>query len=212
MRSHSPFDQLISRADAALRAATRTGLAQHRAMPGADLPDPPLAASARRRAAGMMRVNHAGEICAQALYVGQALLARDPNTHDTLLRAAAEEGDHLYWCEQRLRELGGRASWLNPLWFVGSYAIGVAAAAAGDHISLGFVEETERQVVRHLDTHLGQLPDDDRRSRALVAAMRADEARHADAAAGRGAAQLPWLVKFGMGMSARVLTTLAYWL
>ena len=158
-----------------------------------------------------MRVNHSGEVCAQALYVGQALLARDDATSAALLRAAAEEGDHLCWCEQRLAELGSRASRLNPLWFAGSYLIGVVAAATGDRSSLGFVEETERQVVQHLERHLGQLPAADERSRAIVQAMRADEARHAEHAARSGAMRLPRLVRAGMRASARVMTTVAYW-
>ncbi len=210
VRSYTPIDGLFERADALLRAATRTGSVQVRPTPGDELPDNPIANAARRQAAGLMRVNHAGEVCAQALYVGQAALARDPTNRRALLQAAREEGDHLYWCEQRLAELGSRGSRLGPLWFAGSCVIGMAAAASGDRLSLGFVEETERQVVRHLDGHLGRLPPDDLRSRAIIAAMRADEERHANEAQGRGAATLGSPVRRLMAWAARVMTTIAY--
>ena len=188
MRHRSAIDRLVGRADAVLRAATRTGLHQQRPYPAADVPDEPsLDAAARRHAAGLMRVNHAGEVCAQALYVGQGLLARNARTEAALKQAAREEGDHLFWCERRLAELDARPSRLNPAWFTGALAIGAAAALLGDRVSLGFVEETERQVVRHLDGHMASLPAGDERSRAVVRAMREDEARHAGDAAARGA-------------------------
>lgn len=212
MRRLSALDHLLMRLDTSLRAATRSGLRQRRATPGDELPAAALTPAEQRRAAGLMRVNHSGEVCAQALYVGQAMLARGAQTSATLHAAAAEEGDHLHWCEQRLAELDSHPSWLNPVWFAGSYLIGMTAAAVGDRVSFGFVEETERQVVRHLESHLGQLPDDDARSRAIVQAMRADEARHAETAARHGAARLPRAVRAGMSLSARVMTTLAYWL
>lgn len=211
MRSHSPLDHLLERADSLLRAATRTGTRRQRPTPGEELPDSPLANAPRRQAAGLMRVNHAGEVCAQALYVSQAALARDESKREALLQAAREEGDHLFWCEQRLTELGSHTSRLDPLWFLGSCAIGMAAAAAGDRWSLGFVEETEKQVVAHLEGHLGRLPDEDLRSRAIVAVMRDDEQRHADDAQLRGAAPLPAAVRRAMGWTARVMTTLSYW-
>lgn len=209
-RRLSVLDRLIARADTTLRAATRTGLRQNRATPGAELIDASLPAVDRRHAAGLMRVNHAGEVCAQALYVGQAMLARDESTFQALLAAAGEEGDHLFWCEERLASLGSRPSWLNPLWFGGSYLLGCAAAALGDRLSLGFVEETESQVVRHLEGHLADLPAADLRSRAVVTAMRDDEARHAADARARGAVVLPKFVRAWMGWSARVMTRLAY--
>jgi ubiquinone biosynthesis monooxygenase Coq7 len=216
MRSYSRLDRLCQRADSLLRAATRTATRtasrQERRTPGEELPDSPLASAPRRQAAGLMRVNHAGEVCAQALYVSQAALARDESKREAMLQAAREEGDHLYWCEQRLGELGSHASRLDPLWFLGSCAIGMAAAASGDRWSLGFVEETERQVVLHLEGHLGRLPDEDLRSRAIVAAMRDDEQRHADDAQLRGAAPLPSVVRRLMGGTARVMTTLSYWI
>lgn len=211
MRSYSGLDRLLARADSLLRAATRTGAHQQRPTPGDELPDSPLASGARRQAAGLMRVNHAGEVCAQALYVGQAALARDETNRLALLQAAREEGDHLFWCEQRLAELGSHSSRLDPLWCVGSCAIGVVAAASGDRWSLGFVEETERQVVRHLEGHLGRLPDEDLRSRAIVAAMRDDEQRHAADAQLHGAAPLPAPIRRMMSWAARVMTSASYW-
>ena len=212
MRSYSALDHLVARADTLLRAATRTGTHQQRPTPGEDLPDTPLSNPNRRRAAGLMRVNHSGEVCAQALYVGQAALARDAITRASLRSAAAEEGDHLFWCEQRLGELGSQVSRLNPLWFAGSCAIGMLAAAIGDRASLGFVEETERQVVAHLEGHLGQLPETDSRSRAIVLAMREDEQRHADDAQRRGATPLAPLVRGIMACTAKLMTTAAYWI
>lgn len=210
MRRLSPLDRAVARLDGALRAATLTGLEQRRPSPGAAAPDPPLPAAERRHAAGLMRVNHTGEVCAQALYAGQAALARDDAAAAHLRTAAAEEGDHLHWCRERLAELDSRPSLLNPLWFAGSFAIGLGAAALGDRWSMGFVEETERQVVRHLDGHLAALPEHDARSRAIVQAMRADEARHADAARRRGAGRLPWPLRALMKAQARVMTRVAY--
>ncbi len=210
VRRPGPADRLLGRFDALLRAATRTGAAPHRPYPAETVAEASLAGDERRHAAGLMRVNHAGEVSAQALYVGQAVLARHGATADHLLQAAREEGDHLVWCERRLAELGARPSRLDPLWFAGALAIGAGAAALGDRFSLGFVEETERQVVRHLDGHLTALPARDRRSRAVVEAMRSDEASHAAAAAARGARPLPAPVRRLMALQARVMTTLAY--
>lgn len=213
MRELTAVDHTLVRLDALLRAATRTGMRQHRPYPAAEVAEAvDLTAAGRRHAAGLMRVNHAGEVCAQALYLGQAVLARRPATHTALRRAAAEEGDHLFWCATRLAELGSRPSRLDPAWFAGAVAIGLAAAAAGDKVSLGFVEETERQVVDHLEGHLAVLPANDRRSRAVVRAMRDDEARHAQAARAGGAVRLPWLVRRAMAVHARVMTRLAYWI
>ena len=204
------LDSLLGAADNALRALFAPARSDREL---SALPEEvPLNAADRRHVAGLMRVNHSGEISAQALYQGQALLARSAATKDFLLRAAAEEGDHLAWCEQRLRELGARPSLLNPFWYAGAFAIGTAAAAASDKLSLGFLRETERQVEGHLDSHLAQLPARDERSRRILATMRDEEVRHADAAAARGGPELPPLIRGLMRASSRVMTTLAYWI
>jgi ubiquinone biosynthesis monooxygenase Coq7 len=212
LRSYSRADRLIGRVDEMLRQAA---FPEHRdsiPSPGDELPDPPLATRDRRHAGGLMRVNHTGEVCAQALYLGQAAVARDPALAESLRAAAAEEADHLAWCDQRLSQLGERRSVLNPFWFGASAVIGAGAALIGDKWSLGFVEETEKQVVKHLEGHLDELPPADLRSRAIVSAMRADEARHAAQARERGAAPLPKFVTRLMTLQAKVMTTVAYWL
>lgn len=158
-----------------------------------------------------MRVNHAGEVAAQALYHGQAMLARDERTRDLLEAAAREEADHLAWCERRLTELGSRPSLLNPLWYAGSFAIGALAAAVSDRTSLGFVAETERQVEHHLSDHLERLPRADARSRAIVEQMRHDENEHGDRARSAGARTLPFPARAIMRGTARVMTSTAYW-
>ena len=178
--------------------------------PGADQPEVVLHADERRHAAGLMRVNHVGEVCAQALYVGQAAVARDDRTRAQLLAAAQEETDHLAWCAERLRELDSRPSLLNPLWYAGSYAIGVLAGLRGDGWNLGFVVETERQVEAHIAEHLQALPEADGRSRAILATMQADEARHADQAQARGARLLPPPVPALMATASKVMKTIAY--
>jgi 3-demethoxyubiquinol 3-hydroxylase len=203
------LEPLIVAADRALRAVGGPARAS-RANPAADLASE-LTAPERRKAAALMRVNHAGEVAAQALYHGQALGARGADTRALLLKAAHEESDHLAWCEARLRELGSRPSLLNPLWYLGSFLIGTAAAALGDATSLGFVRETERQVEGHLDEHLSRLPAGDARSRAILKAMRADEARHASSARSAGAIGLPVTVQLLMRQTARVMTRTAYW-
>lgn len=202
------LDGLLQAADNALRALFAPAVAQRQppGLPAASA----LSDADRRHVAGLMRVNHAGEVAAQALYHGQALMARSPETRDFLLQAAAEEGDHLAWCQQRLRELDGRTSYLDPFWYAGSFAIGAAAAALSDRLSLGFVTETERQVESHLAGHLEQLPADDARSRRILETMQEDEAGHARAATDRGAAELPLPVRALMKLSARVMTRTAY--
>jgi ubiquinone biosynthesis monooxygenase Coq7 len=160
--------------------------------------------------AGLLRVDHAGEVCAQALYQGQALTARRADVRSRLEQAAREENDHLAWCGRRLEELGSHRSLLNPLWYAGSFAIGALAGLAGDRWSLGFLAETERQVVRHLDGHLADLPPDDMKSRAILEQMREDEGRHATTAVDAGAAELPGAVKGLMAGVSRVLTAVAY--
>jgi ubiquinone biosynthesis monooxygenase Coq7 len=166
----------------------------------------------RRKSAALMRVNHAGEVAAQALYHGQALISRSTATQELLLKAAREEADHLAWCETRLKELDSRPSLLNPVWYCGSFAIGALAAAAGDRTSLGFVVETERQVEGHINEHLARLPADDARSRAILNVMRTDEIGHGATAKEAGASELPAPVRMLMRQVARVMTTAAYWI
>jgi len=208
------LEPLIAAADRALRAVSGCVRAS-RANPAGDLPpeaSPDLSDADRRRAAALMRVNHAGEVAAQALYHGQALGARNPATRELLLQAAREESDHLAWCEARLAELGSRTSLLNPLWYAGSFMIGAVTAAFGDQASLGFVRETERQVEGHLEEHLSRLPTGDVRSRAILEVMRQDEARHGANARSAGGAALPLPVRTLMRETARVMTRTAYWL
>ncbi len=181
-----------------------------RSVPGDEIPDVPLDDSSRRHALGLMRVNHCGEVCAQALYQGQAITSRDPSVRQALRQAADEETEHLAWTEQRVRELGGRTSLLNPLWYFGSLGLGVAAGLAGDKWNLGFLAETERQVEAHLDAHLTSLPVEDARSRAIVDQMRLDEIRHAEMAVNYGAADLPVPIRLGMKVVAKVMTGLSY--
>lgn len=168
-----------------------------------------LSAEEKRQAAGLMRVNHAGEMAAQALYHGQSLIARDPSLKGKLYNASVEESDHLNWCRRRLEELGEKPSIMDPLWYAGSFAIGIAAGIAGDRWNLGFLEETEKQVVRHLDSHLERLPEHDQRSREIVEQMKIDEQGHADLAHDLGAAPLPQPVKELMKLTSKVMTNLA---
>jgi len=175
-------------------------------------PEAALSEAEKRHSAGLMRVNHAGEIAAQGLYRGQAILSRSRTTREFMQRAAGEEGDHLAWCEDRLRELNSKPSLLNPLWYLGSFVMGAAAAALGDELSLGFVTETERQVEGHLASHLDRLPATDDRSRQIVAQMKSDEAAHAQSARAAGAAELPSPLPRLMRYAARIMTSTAYWL
>jgi len=171
--------------------------------------DVAMSAEEKRKAAGLMRVNHAGEMAAQALYHGQSITARDPSLRDKLYNASVEESDHLNWCRRRLEELGEKPSLLDPFWYLGSFAIGITAGIAGDRWNLGFLEETEKQVVRHLDSHLARLPQHDSRSRAIVEQMKVDEQGHADLAHDLGAAPLPEPVKALMQLTSKVMTNLA---
>jgi len=177
-----------------------------RPIPGEDFQEADMSPSQRALAAALMRVNHTGEVCAQALYQGQAMTARDSGARVALEEAAREETEHLAWTEQRIAELGGHKSLLNPLFYAGSFAIGAAAGALGDRWNLGFLAETERQVVKHLEGHLARLPADDRKSRAIVGQMRDDEARHATTALRHGGAELPAPVKAAMQASSKVMT------
>jgi len=183
-----------------------------RAVPGTNQPDAMLDEQERKLAAALMRVNHTGEVCAQALYHGQAVTARNSAARDALDHAAQEETEHLAWTERRIAELGGRKSLLGPAWYAGSFALGAAAGLAGDRWSLGFLAETERQVVRHLEGHLQRLPAADRKSRAILEQMKEDEARHATSAFKHGAAELPWPVRTAMRFSSKVMTRTAYWI
>jgi len=180
--------------------------------PTTPVPSPQLSEADRRESAALMRVNHSGEVAAQALYHGQALISRSAATRDLLLRAAHEEADHLAWCETRLKELDSRPSLLVPLWYCGSFAIGALAAAVGDRTSLGFVVETERQVEGHLNEHLARLPADDTRSRAILNVMRTDEIEHGATAKSAGASELPAPVRTLMRHVAKVMTTAAHWI
>lgn len=203
------MDQAIIEFDRALRTVFSRARSE-RPVPGSELPDMVLSDEERRRVIGLMRVNHCGEVCAQALYQGQALTSRDPAIRDALTGAADEETEHLAWTEQRITELGGRKSFLNPLWYVGSVALGVLAGRCGERWNLGFLAETERQVEAHLDGHLSALPAGDLRSRRIVEQMRLDEIAHAETAVSLGAADLPAPVKAMMRLSAKVMTLTAY--
>ena len=205
----SLIDSIIPEFDKALRAVFAAAPTR-RPMPGQDLPEAAMSEDEKRHVAALMRVNHCGEICAQALYQGQALISHDPAVRRELDQAAWEETEHLNWTERRIAELGGRKSVLNPLWYAGSVAIGLAAGLAGRRWSLGFVTETERQVEAHLTDHLGRLPEDDLRSRAIVERMRSDEVRHGSAARDAGGADLPTPVRGLMRLASRVMTRTAY--
>jgi 3-demethoxyubiquinol 3-hydroxylase len=207
----TPLDRLIAGADQALRTVTGHAVSQ-RAYPADGLVDSLADLAERRRAAALMRVNHSGEVAAQALYAGQALTARSAQTQTSMVDAAREETDHLAWCAQRINELDGRQSLLNPLWYAGSFAIGALAGLIDDRISLGFVAETERQVVEHLNSHLQRLPSTDARSRTIVEQMRLDEARHGHQAIAAGGSELPNTIRACMRLTARVMTGTAYWI
>ena len=210
-RNTSPLDHFITGLDQALRTVCTPARAE-RASPAQGASDAALDTQQKLASARLMRVNHAGEVAAQALYRGHALSARSPSVRTHMERAAREEGDHLAWCEQRVHELGSHISFLSPLWYAGSFALGAVAGLAGDKWSLGFVAETERQVVRHLDGHLARLPEADTPSRAILEQMRADEDGHATQVIEAGARELPRPVKTLMQLAARVMTRTAYWL
>jgi 3-demethoxyubiquinol 3-hydroxylase len=209
MASNSLLDVAVIAADRVLRTLAGRHHAQ-RNSPAVAIADAPLDADQTAHAAGLMRVNYAGEICAQALYEGQALVARDARVRNALIAAARDEEDHLAWCGERLAELDSRPSVLNPLWYGMSFVLGAATGLMGDKISLGFVAATEDQVCRHLDKHLRELPVDDARSRAIVAQMRDDESRHGNAALDAGGAEFPQPVKDAMTLVSGVMTGTAY--
>ena len=210
MRHYSPIDQFLIHADNALRTVIGKPLATQRPYPAENIEDSPMQSDESRRVAGLMRVNHAGEVSAQALYQGQSITARNKDVRAKLEQAALEENDHLVWTENRLHELGERTSLLNPIWYAGSFAIGAFAGALGDRWNLGFLAETEHQVVKHLDEHLMQLPDNDKRSRAILQQMKTDEARHATTALDHGGKPLPTPVRKLMQAMSKVMTRTAY--
>jgi len=205
------LDELIVAFDRGLRTVFAPAQSLRRT-PGETLSGSGLTEPKRALAAALMRVNHTGEICAQALYQGQALTARNPRARAALEQAAQEETDHLAWTERRIAELGGRKSLLNPLWYSGSFAMGALAGLLGDRWNLGFLAETERQVVAHLQGHLERLPAEDGRSRAIVERMKEDEARHATSAIEYGASELPQPAKLAMRLSSKVMTETAFWI
>ncbi|MDJ0941060.1 MAG: 2-polyprenyl-3-methyl-6-methoxy-1,4-benzoquinone monooxygenase [Woeseiaceae bacterium] len=209
-RQLTPLDRLIAGLDNALRTVAAPAGQSPRPNPAKDIDEASLDAAERQHAAGLMRVNHAGEVAAQALYQGHAVVARDTGIEEQMREAAKEEFDHLAWCEQRINELGESPSRLSPVWYAGAFAIGAASGLLGDKWSLGFIAETERQVVDHLDSHLEGLPEQDAKSRAIVTTMRDEEAEHGENAVAAGAAELPVPVKRLMKLTARVMTTTAY--
>jgi ubiquinone biosynthesis monooxygenase Coq7 len=212
-RTFSLADRILGEIDRAIKVLA-SPIHTVRASPGAsaDGAGAVLNESERRESIRLMRVNHSGEVAAQALYRGQALGARDSTVSEAMHRAAAEEMDHLAWCEQRLSELNGRTSVLNPLWYAGSFAIGAAAGAFGDRASLGFITETERQVESHLNDYMERLPSEDRRSRLILEQMAVDEVKHGDMALALGGKELPNALRAAMRLASRVMTRGSYWL
>jgi len=211
-RRLSPLDHLIISFDRGLGTLFHTSIAQaRRPCPGENSEEYPLTDVEKRHVAGLMRVNHSGEVSAQALYQGQSMTAHDARIRDSMRQSAIEEVDHLAWCEQRLRDLGGHTSILNPIWYIGSFTIGSLAGICGDKWSLGFITETERQVVRHLQGHLQSLPGRDAKSRAILEQMQSDESHHATIALEAGAMELPGPVKQAMRWSSKLMTSTSYW-
>lgn len=211
-RQYSIFDYAVMNINNAVQAAFGITTQVSRVSPAADVAEAELTPSEQRHAANLMRINHVGEVCAQALYQGQALTAKSGEVQKKLSQAAEEENDHLAWCQQRITELNGRVSYLNPLWYVGSLALGAAAGFAGDKINLGFLAETERQVEQHLSEHLEKIPATDHKTRAILSQMRADEAQHATMAQQAGGAALPAPIKFTMRCLSKIMTTVTYWI
>ncbi|MGX5175314.1 2-polyprenyl-3-methyl-6-methoxy-1,4-benzoquinone monooxygenase [Aliikangiella sp. IMCC44653] len=211
MQQITPQDKLILLFDNAVKTLFGGAQVSSRANPMAGVAAGELDATEKKHAAGLMRVNHCGEVCAQALYQGQALTAKLPKVRAKMEQAAIEENDHLDWCETRIKQLDSHTSFLNPLWYAGSFTIGAVAGAVGDKWSLGFVAETERQVVAHLEGHLGLLPQQDKPSQAILAQMKIDEQQHADTAIAAGGSELPKPIKDVMQLLGKVMTSTAYY-
>jgi ubiquinone biosynthesis monooxygenase Coq7 len=209
-RHFSLLDTLIIESDRALRTVFGRPEVSERAIPGADLLEGELTSEEQKTSLSLMRVNHAGEVSAQALYQGQALTAKLPEVREAMERAAIEENDHLVWCEQRIHQYGGHKSILNPVWYAGSFAIGAFAGALGDKWSLGFVAETEKQVIKHIDSHLDKISKTDIKSRAVLEQMKVDEAHHGTVALEAGGAELPRPVKVVMSMMSKVMTSTSH--
>ena len=205
------LDKLIIEFDKGLKTLTASAHSV-RPHPDENVQEPELSAEEKRHVLGLMRVNHCGEVCAQALYNGQALTAKNPQIVDALQQASKEETEHLAWCEKRIHELGGHTSLLNPLWYAGSFTLGAIAGAIGDKWNLGFLAETEHQVGAHLEKHLHELPANDEKSRAILQQMKTDEAQHADTAIGLGGAELPAPIKAAMKRMSKVMTSTTYYL
>ena len=211
MKKFSKIDKIILHFDSGLRTLWGQSLGTHRPDPAQSLEEVKLTSVEQQLSARLMRVNHAGEIAAQALYQGQALTASRIDIRDKLQQSALEENDHLLWCQNRLQELNSHVSWLNPIWYPGSLMIGAVAGLAGDKWSLGFLAETERQVVKHLENHLQRLPASDHKSRAILKQMQIDEAHHAAIAVKAGAVALPRPVRWLMKQTAKIMTRTAFW-
>ena len=211
-RHYNVTDHLLMGVDQALRTLFGRPLVTERANPSDGLSEAELTDEQQHHTARLMRINHTGEVCAQALYQGQALTAKLPKVRESMERAAQEENDHLAWCEKRIHELGNRTSFLNPFWYAGSFAIGAVAGLAGDKWSLGFVAETEHQVCAHLDEHLQQVSHADEKTRSILEQMKKDELQHATLALEGGGAELPGPIKLAMKLSAKSMTKSVYWL
>ena len=211
-RKLSLIDRVVNELDKGIRTAFGPSPRAERANPASGIEETELTRSDRDLASRFMRINHAGEICAQGLYQGQALTARLPQVREKMEEAAEEENDHIAWTADRIRELGSHTSYLNPLWYAGSFSLGALAGLIGDRWSLGFVAETEKQVVKHLDGHLGQLSPEDKKSRAILEQMKIDEGKHATTAISAGAASFPKPVQKAMKFMSKVFTNTAYWI
>ena len=211
-RNYTLLDDVLINADQTLRTLFGQARQSERPNPTAHAREPKLSEAQRQESARLMRVNHSGEVCAQALYQAQALMARSATVHEDMRNAAAEENDHLAWCAHRIDELGGRTSLLNPIYYAGALALGTLAGLAGDRWNLGFLAETERQVVQHLERHLARLPVEDHKSRAILDQIKLDEAEHAVTAIGAGGSDLPLPIPQLMRASSKLMTGTSYWI